>query len=307
VTNPTAGNYGWVYNQNRSVSAGKNCGLSPKLPCSPKYWGSYAPTCNSQAQSPINIQNYFIDSTLTNIEAHADGPCYDLDLINNAHAWEVELSKTCLASYYISWQNSKYFLQQLHFHSPSENTVEGKFYDGEMHLVHTSSTGKVLVLGVLLEESTDSEENPLFKLFLHRNFTQSGAALEIEVPLDPYDAILPGISSYWTWWGSLTTPPCTEGVRWILMTETMKISTNDLNRMRFNLEHRTVGTQVSDNGDNNRPVQDLNGRVLGFFQGEDTVYEIDISKESASAQRASFLSVSMICILVIFLQLFVGL
>ena len=107
----------------------------------------------------------------------------------------------------------QYDLVQMHFHRPSEEHVAGKTYDMVAHLVHRSADGKLAVVAVLIEPGAANAiiDTLWANLPLERNDTLSPM-----VSIDPLQ-MLPEAREYWTYMGSLTTPPCTEGVLWLVM------------------------------------------------------------------------------------------
>ena len=108
-----------------------------------------------------------------------------------------------------------YQLNQYHFHSPSEHTVDGKRFPMEMHLVHKSADDKLAVVGVFIAEGAhNSAFDPVWaNLPGQKGVETHYPALKIDV-----DALLPTVRTSYRYDGSLTTPPCSEGVSWIVMT-----------------------------------------------------------------------------------------
>jgi len=117
-----------------------------------------------------------------------------------------------------------YELQQFHFHGPSEHTIDGKGGDMELHLVHKSAAGGLAVVGVLLVRGVSSGA-------LAPIFTQLPNDLEVQHALpakfNPSN-FLPANRDYYQYEGSLTTPPCTEGVHWIVIKDPVTVSSEDL-------------------------------------------------------------------------------
>lgn len=115
-------------------------------------------------------------------------------------------------------------LVQYHLHSPSEHTVEGKRYPLEIHLVHRNSAGLLAVVGVLVDEGPESpaEAATTGAIWDHLP-TTAGAHAEAISQVDP-TTLLPGDHTHFFYTGSLTTPPCTEHVRWHIMTTPVPLS-----------------------------------------------------------------------------------
>lgn len=136
-------------------------------------------------------------------------------------------------------------LAEVHFHAPSEHAVDGHLSPMTCHLVHARGD-ELVVVGVLIEEGA---ENPAYAA-IRRHLPAGEGAVEVDgEPLDATAFLPPGRSSY-RYSGSLTTPPCTEGVRWIVMQE------------RIAFSRRQIDSFARDVGPNNRPLQPLAGRTV---------------------------------------------
>ena len=154
---------------------------------------------------------------------------------------------------WIEIDGTKYHLLQFHFHAPSEHTVAGALYDMEMHLVHESENGTLAVIGVLLKSGN---VNTAFDSFWHLMPSVADAAEQAtNVTLNASD-LLPDTKRTYRYDGSLTTPPCSEGVKWLVMTTPIEMS-----------ESQIAAFRAIFNG-NNRPVQPLNGRELLVTENE---------------------------------------
>jgi carbonic anhydrase len=127
--------------------------------------------------------------------------------VNNGHTLQVTLGH---ANSLVTIGPDAYNLVQFHFHAPAEHTVDGRAYPVELHFVHRNSAGQLAVVGVFIEEG--AENHALATLLAHRPQAQ-GEANATQVSLDP-TALLPQDRAYYAYAGSLTTPPCTQGVRW---------------------------------------------------------------------------------------------
>ncbi|CAL4999433.1 unnamed protein product [Urochloa decumbens] len=150
-----------------------------------------------------------------------------------------------------------YYLKQLHWHTPSEHTIDGRRYDMELHLVHESAENKAAVIGVLYENS--SVPDPFLKT-LERNIERIRDTHEREVPagvVDPNLARATG-SVYYRYMGSLTTPPCTEGVVWTVFEKVRPVAKYQVKLLR---------DAVDDGYEKNaRPLQAVNNRDIGIFR-----------------------------------------
>jgi len=171
-----------------------------------------------------------------------------------------------------------FHLLQMHLHSPSEHTIGGGVFSAEAHMVHKSSSGKYLVVGVLLDatpSSDDSFDNDFFLALwgaggytgsnsaaLFKNLT-TGQEVTSEEPLNPYLDLTPGSAAMYHYNGSLTTPPCMvpNGVSWWLFQEPVQISLGDLNKIRGSVKAH-AGNILDTHGGDARPTQPLNGRKI---------------------------------------------
>jgi carbonic anhydrase len=149
-----------------------------------------------------------------------------------------------------------YNLIQVDFHAPSEHTLNGKHYDLELQFLNRNTAGELAIVSVLLEKSEKSA-TAIDEIILAAP-VESGKQKAVPESFDIRGA-LPKNLSYFTYIGSLTAPPCNEGVRWMVLKQTMFISANSLNRL-----HKTISTFDGYHGfaDNNRPTQPLNDRKV---------------------------------------------
>lgn len=210
----------------------------------PDGWDEISPAfalCGTgTAQTPIDLANLQPDPDLPAL-AFAYQPT-PLTVLNNGHTIEVEYE----AGSSISVGGDTYEVRQFHFHAPSEHTLDGTPYAIELHIVHANEAGNLAVVGVMLEES-DTPAPLLSDIWAV--MPQEEGTTEAEGEVNVAD-LLPDDLSYATYSGSLTTPPCSEAVRWLVLTTPVQISTEQADQFR-----------AVYNG-NNRPLQELNGRVI---------------------------------------------
>lgn len=217
----------------------------------PETWGSLVhddgtlayPTCGTgTSQSPIDL-NDAAEAKLDEIKFNYDE--LELNVLNNGHTLEVEVHNGS----HVKIDGTKYRLLQFHFHTPSEHTVEGEAFPMEVHFVHISDAGRIAVVGVLVEEG---KANKKFADILANAPHEEG---EIEVPGKEISAedFLPEEEGeeFFRYSGSLTTPPCSEGLLWSVMDETISFSKEQI---------ETFAEFV--HGHNARPTQPLFGRVV---------------------------------------------
>lgn len=209
----------------------------------PENWGKLGAdnaTCGSgKRQSPIDIR----DGVRVDLEPieFAYRPS-NFSVIDNGHTVQVSL-----AGGSISLLGKSYQLIQFHFHRPSEELVNGKSFDMVAHLVHRSEDGKLAVLAVLLEKGA---ENGLIQtvwnnLPLEKNEAVRPPGLTLDL-----GQLLPENRGYYTYMGSLTTPPCSEGVLWLVLKQPQQMSD----------EQMAIFARLYKN--NARPVQPVGGRLI---------------------------------------------
>ncbi|MBI3774536.1 MAG: carbonic anhydrase [Gammaproteobacteria bacterium] len=163
-------------------------------------------------------------------------------VLNNGHTVQVNYSGD--SSIKIGAQ--VYKLVQFHFHSPSENTVKKKPFDMELHLVHKNDKGELAVVGVFMQGGTANQTlEPVWANIPKEINKEATLTAQINVA-----ELLPAKRSFYHFKGSLTTPPCSEGVQWFVMKEPTTVSAEQ------------VKSFVAAVGNNARPVQALNQRSV---------------------------------------------
>lgn len=203
----------------------------------PEFWGELSPdwaTCGSgEIQSPVTLSH---GQHGTSKKLSIDyGPSTG-EIFNNGHTIEVEVE----GNNTLTLHGVVYELKQFHFHTPSEHRVgdshgsAGRGYDMELHLVHTAADGSNAVIGVLLKRGHDSGAlEPIFASLPD----DLNVKHELEEPFNPA-SFLSADRKHLRYVGSLTTPPCTEGVKWIVMTQPRTVSDEDMaqfaERIHFN-------------------------------------------------------------------------
>ncbi|MDQ0901052.1 MULTISPECIES: carbonic anhydrase [unclassified Paenibacillus] len=204
----------------------------------------YAACANGSEQSPIDIElsQLKVDKELGKFETNYKPTVFTL--MNNGHTIQ---ANDASGSNIITVEGKVYTLVQLHFHKPSENQINGKTFDMEMHLVHKNSEGKLAVLGVLIKSG--SENKQLAEMFSKLPKEETKEDLKLDQVID-LNALLPQDKKAFRYKGSLTTPPCSEGVDWTVLEETIELSDKQI---------QGFGAIFSDD---HRPVQPLNGRTV---------------------------------------------
>lgn len=209
----------------------------------PEQWGSihheYATCAKGKEQSPINIQ------------AHTDAPLAALELSyqtlgetvrHNGHSLQVDFPKGSQ----LKLAGQSYQLKQFHAHTPSEHSVNGQSFPAELHLVHANAQGELAVVAVNLAQG---QAHPAWDALL----SAAPAALHSHKLSQSVNAqaFLPKTLEYYFYQGSLTTPPCSEQVQWLVLKEPVELSAVQLAQLQ-----KIIGFA------NNRPLQPLNQRVV---------------------------------------------
>jgi carbonic anhydrase len=209
----------------------------------PEHWGElskkYKACSEGEKQSPIDITGAK-GADLKNIKF--DYKPSKINILNNGHTIQVNYDKGSS----ITVDGTEFKLLQFHFHTPSEHVVRGGSYDMEMHLVHKSNKGELAVVGVLVREG---EENPAFADMWGHLPERASTKKSLRQTVNAAD-LLPGHKAYFKYSGSLTTPPCSEGVKWHVLTTPIEMSAGQIEAIEAIMH------------ENNRPVQPLNERSL---------------------------------------------
>ncbi|MGR1225487.1 carbonic anhydrase [Aeromonas veronii] len=209
----------------------------------PEHWAKLTPEfgqCSGSNQSPINLSG-LVEAKLAPLALHyqAGGKT----VVNNGHTVQVGYAPGST----LQLDGTRFELKQFHFHAPSENLIEGKSYPLEGHLVHVSDKGEIAVVAVMFKAG---KANPALAAAWGELPTKVGEIHPLKVPLSA-EQLLPKSRDYYRFSGSLTTPPCTEGVRWLVMKQPVEVSQAQIDAFKAVIHHP-----------NNRPVQPLNGRVV---------------------------------------------
>ncbi|MDM8559515.1 carbonic anhydrase family protein [Candidatus Parabeggiatoa sp. HSG14] len=210
----------------------------------PAYWDclseEFALCSSGKYQSPINIT----ETTKTDLPLLEFGyRPIPLTIKNNRYTFQV-IAETAGA---LKIGDEDYQLLQFHAHTPSEEGVDGKRLDMVIHLVHQNIHGKLAVVAVLLEKGEIA--NPLIETLWKMMPKTPGEPQQHDVQID-ISQLLPEDRNYFTYEGSLTTPPCSEGVKWIILKQSISISAEQLT------QYHAIYS------DNARPFQPLNERKV---------------------------------------------
>ncbi|XP_033934236.1 carbonic anhydrase-like isoform X1 [Pseudochaenichthys georgianus] len=265
--------HGWGYGANNGELSIMGCsGVT-----GPEKWGKDFPVANGQRQSPINIvpKEAQYDSTLKSLKLKYD-PSNTKSILNNGHSFQVDYEDDANSSILTGGPISgTYRLKQFHFHwgasndRGSEHTVNGIKSPCELHLVHwntkypsfgeaASQPDGLAVVGVFLKISA---ANPRLQKVLDAfDSIKTKGKQTVFANFDP-KTLLPDSMDFWTYAGSLTTPPLLESVSWIVLKEPISVSRTQMARFRgllFTGEGEAPCCMV----DNYRPPQPLKGRQV---------------------------------------------
>jgi carbonic anhydrase len=212
----------------------------------PEHWGALSndfAACNGKHQSPVNL------TTGTDLQDHdklklAWKPLLPM-VANNGHSIQANVTGDNTTTF----AGKTYTLQQMHFHHPSEHTVDGKLAPMEAHFVSKGADGKLLVLGVMIDEGKANDQ--IAKLWAVAPPEQGEAKAKEAVD---FAKLVPTDSKFFHYTGSLTTPPCSEIVNWIVFTDPITASKEQ------------IETFAKLYPNNNRPVQALHDRTVTLGQ-----------------------------------------
>ncbi|RUM74758.1 MAG: hypothetical protein DSZ11_03460 [Sulfurovum sp.] len=212
----------------------------------PRHWSEVKKEFNmcseGKQQSPINIiasKDIDLQALALNYKTGSKG------IINNGHTVQVNITDGSA----LKIDGEDYKLKQFHFHVPSENNINGNAFPLEVHFVHATDDGKLAVVAVMFQRG---EENPvLAKIWKKLPSLKVGEEEKCGLSADEVKALMPENKDYYKFMGSLTTPPCSENVKWHVYKTPLTASKEQINTF-FTL----FGFP------NNRPVQDTNKRVI---------------------------------------------
>ncbi|XP_006660137.1 dioscorin DB3S-like [Oryza brachyantha] len=233
-------------------------GYIPGTPRGPENWGSLKPewaTCGGgRMQSPINLR--LPDLTLAprlgylNYTYHQNS---NASVVNRGHDIQVRFDGDAGG---LVINGTAYRLRQLHWHTPSEHAVDGRRYDMELHMVHVDARSQAAVVGVLYTVGSRDEFLHKLEPYIIEIANQKGKEKMVNGGVDPN--VAKGQDTvYYRYMGSLTTPPCTEGVIWTVVSKVHTVSLSQLALLKEAV--------VDGNENNTRPLQEVNRRSIALF------------------------------------------
>ncbi len=249
-----------------SFAASYNTAWSYTGDTAPQYWGKLDPTYQTcgvgKEQSPINIQQAvptknddlktfyqpapinIIDDGLTQLNIHGQNT-----IVNDGHTIQLNFPQSG-PNESIKINGENYQLVQFHFHTPSETQINGKTFPLEIHFVNQNQSGDVAVIAVFVKQGA---YNPALAGILKNSPTTAKQLYTFNNTMVNVPALLPKNQAHYSFPGSLTTPPCTEGLQWIVMQQPIEASAQQLAQFE---------KVISSNA---RPVQPLNDRKVVLY------------------------------------------
>ncbi|MEK7990110.1 MAG: carbonic anhydrase [Thiotrichaceae bacterium] len=209
----------------------------------PAHWAEvnsdYHVCAEGKNQSPVNLTDF--------VEADLPALTFDYqtqakEILNNGHTILINMAEGSS----LGVDGLTLPAMQFHFHSPSENQINGESFPIEMHIVHGDGVGNFAVIAVMFKEG---EANPALESLWANMPTNSGEHRGLENA--DLSGLLPEDKDYYRFTGSLTTPPCSEGLRWLVLKNPVTASKAQIKQFQKVMQHP-----------NNRPLQPINARVI---------------------------------------------
>lgn len=216
----------------------------------PAEWGKlepeYAACSTGKNQSPIDIK----DANAQDLPAlNFNYSSVPLNIIDNGHTIQINYA----AGSTLTVGDKTYALKQFHFHHPSEEHVNGHGYDMVAHLVHADADGHIAVVAVLLKKGFS---NALIDTLWKNLPSEKEKAVDVPGVTVNVKELLPAAQGYYTFAGSLTTPPCSEGLTWYILKQPVSVSA------------KQIVTFAKIYPMNARPIQPTNGREVRETKGK---------------------------------------
>lgn len=190
----------------------------------PDRWAELAPENKLCAvglrQSPIDLR----EGLAVDLEPIAfDYRASSFSVLDDGHTVQVNVAP----GNGLTVMGRRYELVEFHFHRPSEERVNGRQFDMVAHLTHKDAQGRLAVVAVLLERGPDNKPQPLVQTVWANLPLEKGEALQAQVQVD-LNQLLPAERGYYTYMGSLTTPPCSEGVLWMVLRQPVPLTAQQI-------------------------------------------------------------------------------
>ncbi|GLU02514.1 hypothetical protein SLE2022_197630 [Rubroshorea leprosula] len=223
----------------------------------PDRWGEIKPewsACsNGTMQSPIDLLNERVEVVSHLGRLKRSYKPSNATLMNRGHDMKLSFEGEAGS---IEINGTEYELKQLHWHSPSEHTINGVRFDLELHMVHQSQDGKNAVVGIMYK--IGRPDSFLLSLRDHlENITDTTSGESVVGVIDPRDIKI-GSRKYYRYLGSLTTPPCTENVVWTIVRKVRTVTREQVKLLRVAVH--------DDSNSNARPLQPINSRTVQLYR-----------------------------------------
>ncbi|MCB4774905.1 MAG: carbonic anhydrase family protein [Sulfurovum sp.] len=192
-------------------------------------------------QSPINI-THSLHANLPPLDPHYAS--HSKNIVDNGHTIQVNMESGST----FTVDGITFELKQFHFHSPSENHINGKAFPLEAHFVNVDKNGNIAVIAVMFKEG---KTNTVLEKIWKDMPNKEGKSKKLKLA-HIAQSLLPKNKHYYRFNGSLTTPPCTEGVRWFVLKEPLVVSKEQIKKFHDDTMHHN----------NNRPIQPLDARII---------------------------------------------
>jgi carbonic anhydrase len=209
----------------------------------PEHWAKLNPKfadCAGRNQSPIDLKE-FVEAELPPLKINYQT---GQEVINNGHTIKVSYAG---GGGNIEVDGETFHLLQFHFHAPSENHIMGKSFPMEAHFVHANNKGELAVIALMFDKGKENAELEKVWRVMPK---KAGHSKTLPKGVRAY-TLLPGDRDYYRFSGSLTTPPCTEGVRWLVIKKPATASAKQIKDFEHVMHHP-----------NNRPIQPTNARTV---------------------------------------------
>ncbi|MCM3710734.1 carbonic anhydrase [Sporosarcina luteola] len=235
-------------NETTESDDSKNMQWSYDEETGPDNWGDldpgYSACAKGNEQSPINIESSQVKTSEVLDSLNIQYKPSQFSFINNGHSLQANPEAPNNS---IVIEGTEYKLAQFHFHTPSEHQINGETMDMELHLVHQDADGGLAVLGLMIKEGKENETLAAIWDILPTNETENEIDLNETIDLN---ALLPSDQTTYSYNGSLTTPPCTEKVKWIVFEDPIEMSKEQIQAYQETFP------------ENQRPVQPVNEREI---------------------------------------------
>jgi carbonic anhydrase len=215
----------WACNSNSEKEKAKHWTYEGET--GPEHWAELEKNsqCDGNFQSPINLVNYKTNASLKPLNLHYAEQTKLHDVVNNGHSIQYDFEP----GDFLVWEKDTFNLTQFHFHEPAEHLIDGVRYPLEIHLVHQNKDNQFVVLAIMAKEGENSEPFEFLESYLPI------AVGEQKIIDQAFDIALnlPEDRNYFHYKGSLTTPPCTESVNWLVFQEPIRVSLEQVMQLKY--------------------------------------------------------------------------